>query len=407
MKKTFINSLLVLSIVLVSCSNDDMAEDPIIDPVVEVIVPEKYIFERNGSSTVSFSGQSQRIAMASELSSAMLDFENSTEVQLLNMYANENAPFSEVSLNESGKSIKSKVAASEDYFATNTVLSNEIKTALQASLSAQVNEVFPNRESVAEPGKAGQITGTGSTKVRYVNGKGLEYNQVFAKSLIGALMIDQAINNYLSDDVLDAGDNEDNNDKEVVENGKNYTTMEHKWDEAYGYVYGASQDPTNPTPTLGDDAFLNKYLGSVNSDEDFAGVADDVFNAFKLGRAAIVARDYDLRDDQAEIIQEKLSLIPAVRAVHYLMAGKASIEVDNFGGAFHEISEGYGFIYSLQFTQNPETDMPYFSHNEVEGFISKIMAGENGLWDVDPKVLGDISVQIATKFGFNVSQVTN
>ncbi|QLE02106.1 DUF4856 domain-containing protein [Galbibacter sp. BG1] len=402
MKSTLIKSLAVSTLILASCSNDD--DNMGGNETPEVTAPATYTFERGSESTVSFSGQTTRIAMAAELTGAMMDFDNISEELLLNMYTNENNPFSEASLNESTKNIKSKVAASAAYFATNTVLSNKIKADLESSLKAQVNEVAPNKEVIASKGVAGQIAATGSTKLRYVSATGLEYNQVFAKSLIGGLMLDQVLNNYLSNDVLDEGDNQANNDNDVVEEGATYTTMEHKWDEAYGYVYGASQDPANPNTTLGDDSFLNNYLGRLEADEDFQGIAADVFNAFKLGRAAIVAKNYVVRDEQADIIQEKLSLVPAVRAVHYLMGGKAAIEAEDYGSAFHELSEGYGFVYSLQFTHNPETNAPYFSNEEVEGFIAQLMEGENGLWDVSPEVLEEISVKIAAKFNFTLEQ---
>ncbi len=52
-------------------------------------------------------------------------------------------------------------------------------------------------------------------------------------------MTDQILNNYLSPAVLDAGDNVTKNDNDILADGKDYTTMEHKWDEAFGYLYGA------------------------------------------------------------------------------------------------------------------------------------------------------------------------
>ena len=39
------------------------------------------------------------------------------------------------------------------------------------------------------------------------NAGGLEYNQLVNKGLIGALMVDQMLNNYLSAAVLDEADN--------------------------------------------------------------------------------------------------------------------------------------------------------------------------------------------------------
>jgi hypothetical protein len=71
---------------------------------------------------------------------------------------------------------------------------------------------------------------------------------------------------------------------------------------------------------------LFKYLGRVDSDPDFAGIAEETFDAFKLGRAAIVAGDYDVRDEQIAILRENISEVIGIRAVYYLQAGKRALE---------------------------------------------------------------------------------
>ncbi|MEX0681141.1 MAG: DUF4856 domain-containing protein [Balneolales bacterium] len=376
-------------------------------------VPPTYEFTRNGESTVSFSGQTTRIKMGDELFLAMSDFNNTTEELLLQMYRNQADdgtdvdPFSDPGLNASDKSIKSKVAASRDYFSTNVSLSAEIKNDFETWLSGQVNDVFPNRNQLAEPGVAGQIAdGSGE---RYINAQGLEYDQMVNKSLIGALMADQMLNNYLSPAVLDEGTNREDNDAGVTVEGSNYTNMEHKWDEAYGYIYGTSEDPANPNSTIGnDDRFLNKYTGQVSEGEDFASLAEAISEAFKLGRAAIVAGKYDVRDEQAAIIQGAVSTIIAVRGVYYLQAGKRQIEAGETGSAFHSISEGFGFIYSLQFTRVPGTDQPYLAHSEVKQILNDLLGdGENGLWDVELSTLDALAEQIASQFDFTVEQAAS
>ena len=246
-----------------------------------------------------------------------------------------------------------------------------------------------------------QENGGGST--RYVNGQGLEYNQAYLKALIGALMVDQMLNNYLSTGVLDAASNVADNDGDVVASGKNYTTMEHKWDEAYGYLYGNEVNPA--APELGADDFLNKYLAKVDSDPDFNGVAQEIYDAFKLGRAAIVAKDYDLRDTQADIIREAVSKVVAVRAVHYLQAGKASLGSD-MAGAFHDLSEGYGFVYSLRFTRNTATNAPHLPVAEITAFLASLMEGD-GFWDVTGDTLDQISDRIASAYGFTKEETVN
>lgn len=386
-----------------SCSDDD--------PVIEIDNPNFYEFERNAASTVSFSGQSTRIAMGEELISALKDF-GQTATTLQEIYANETTngsdanPFSNEALNSSTKSIRSKTAASRDFFSSNTTEAATIKADFESWIDAQVNEVFPNQNQLAAPGVAGQIADGSS--VRYVNGKGLEYNQAVNKGLIGALLVDQMLNNYFSTSVLDEADNRTLNDAGTVADGKNYTTMEHKWDEAYGYLFEASSDSTDPIATLGEDSFLNKYLSRVNNDSDFAGIANDIFEAFKLGRAAIVAGDYTVRDQQAEIIKELVSKVIGVRAVYYLQAGKNALpgSGNDYGPAFHDLSEGFGFVYSLRFTRKPNSNDSYFSRSEVDTFISQLTEG-NGFWDVSASTLDEISSDIAAKFDFTVSMAAN
>lgn len=387
------------TVVFSSCDDDD--QGPMIDE------PETYEFTRDGVSTVSFSGQTTRIQMGEELNSALLNFSVTAE-QLQNMFANPDGidPFANADLNASTKSIRSKTAASADYFSANTADAAAIKADFDAWIAAQVAEVYPNENTLASTGVAGQIEDGSST--RYVNAQGLEYNQMVIKSLIGALMTDQALNNYLSPAVLDAGANVDENDNGTVVEGKDYTNMEHKWDESYGYLYGTAANPADPNATIGDDdSFLNKYIGRVENDPDFMGIADDIYAAYKLGRAAIVAGEYKVRDEQAAIIQEKVSTVIGVRAVYYLQQAKNGLETSpvNLGGVFHDLSEAYGFIYSLQFTRKPNTEVPYFTKSQVDGFISTMLGdGPNGLWDVTPATLQTLSDQIAAEFDFTVEQ---
>ncbi|MDR9419568.1 DUF4856 domain-containing protein [Gracilimonas sp.] len=406
MRLTKILLLPLLTLALISCDNGN-------DDNTEIDAPATYEFTRNGESTVSFTGQTTRIQMASELISAMMDFDNSTEELLLEMYRNETAsggdanPFENPALNEATKNIKGKVAASTYYFSSNTQLSAEIKNQFEAWISAQIDEVFPNENTLAESGQPGQIADGSST--RYVNAKGFEYNQLVGKSLIGALMADQMLNNYLSTTVLDAGTNREDNNNGTLAEGSNYTNMEHKWDEAYGYLFGTATDLANPMPTLGqDDDFLNKYLGRVDGDDDFAGIAQETFDAFKLGRAAIEAGAYDVRDEQAQIIRENISIVIAVRAVYYLESGKNGLEESSpdYGAVFHDLSEAYGFLYSLQFTRVPGSDSPYLSTEEINGMLAQLEAG-NGLWDIEPSVLGEMSETIAAQFEFTIEQAAN
>ena len=100
--------------------------------------------------------------------------------------------------------------------------------------------------------------------------------------------------------------------------------------------------------------------------------------------------------------REEVSKIIAIRAVYYLQQGKVNLGTD-YASAFHDLSEGFGFIYSLQFTREPGTDAPYFTKSEVDGFIDQLMA-DNGFWDVSTETLDQISETIAAKFSFTVTE---
>jgi hypothetical protein len=415
MKKLILSAFIASAIM--SCSSDD--DSPQLNPgqpsLPQVVAPSTYSFERNNATSVSYGGQTTRIEMADQVFSALKNT-SKTEAQLDNMYDHQEdaIDFGDPALDGTDKSVRDKTAASKDYFSSNTTDATAIKSDFDALIANQVSEVFPNWGTDAISGTAGKIQESGGGSTRYVNAKGLEYNQAFAKGTIGALMTDQMLNNYLSTAVLDAGTNIEDNDADnlyVDEDGneKNYTTMEHKWDEAYGYLFGAAPDGENPLTNIGsadglggDDNFLSKYLDRVNDDSDFAGIADDIYNAFKLGRAAIVAKNYTVRDAQAEIIREKVSQIIGVRAVYYLQTGKASLGTDN-ASAFHDLSEGYGFVYSLQFTRKPGTSEPYFTKSEVDGFISTLMSG-NGFWDITASDLDTMSDTISAEFSFTTAQ---
>lgn len=389
----------MISLMFLGCSEDND---------IEINNPSTYSFTRNGESTVDFNGQTTRILMATELINAMKDF-STNESSLVEMYSNQTLsggdadPFSDSDLNSSSKSVKSKVAASSDFFSTNTADASIIKDEIQSWISAQTTEVFPSESTLAESGVAGQIADGSS--VRYVNAQGLEYNQAVNKSLIGALMVDQICNNYLSPLVLDAGQNVSDNNQEILVDEKPYTNMEHKWDEAYGYLFGISMDVSDPLVTLGEGSFLNKYLSRVEDDSDFTGIANDIFNAFKLGRAAIVAGDYSVRDEQAEILREKIAVVIGVRAIYYLQNGKRALENGDFGGAFHDLSEGFGFVYSLRFIRIPDSTDSYFTRSEVDGYINQLLAG-NGFWDIEASTLDSISESIAEKFDFSVVEAS-
>jgi hypothetical protein len=396
LNKILLSTLIVTGLTITSCSNDDMSTP---DQTNKYAVPATYAFERNNATTVDFSGQSSRLLMLEEMGNSIkVAATNGTEVSqsaLSQMYSNTNNAFTNASLNTSGKQLKDKTAASKDYF--QLFLgggSTTEKLNVQSLFETQLNLAnLASRGATASAGVAGVYLD--GTSKRLFAGNGLEPQQVMLKGMMGAVFIDQIVNGYLSKNKLDEGTNKINNTNKVLAEGNTYTTMEHFWDEGYGYIYGV--DGTK---------FWSSYIDQVNADVDFNTVKLDIDLAFRTGRAAIVANDYVTRDAQIDIIKAKLALIPAVRAVYYLQEGKGKLTVDKGAKAFHGLSEAYSFILSLRYTNKPGTDSPYFSKVEVDAMLNSMVSGTNGLWDIDnlaPK-LDTLSEQIAARFGFTVIQ---
>lgn len=394
--KLIFSALSIVSLSIVSCSSDD---SPTGEETPNYSVPATYTFERNSTTTVDFSGQSSRLLMLEEMGNviktAATDGTQASSSVLTNMYSNTNNAFSSTVLNTSGKQLKDKTAASKDYFelylgggTTTEKLSVQAFFETQLTLAQQAS-----LGTSAAAGVAGAYLD--GTSKRLFAANGLEPQQVLLKGMMGASFMDQVVNNYLSKNKLDEGTNKINNSNKIVETGKSYTTMEHNWDEAYGYIYGV--DGTK---------FWASYISQVNADVDFNTLTADIDLAFRKGRAAIVANDYTTRDAQIDIIKAKLAMVPAVRAVYYLQEGKGKLVTDKGAKSFHALSEAYGFIISLRYTNNPATNSPYFTKSEVDAMLANMVSGTNGLWDIDTlgAKLDAISLQIATKFGFTVTQ---
>lgn len=390
------SALTIASLSIISCTNDDGTSE---EPIANYTVPATYTFERNSSTTVDFSGQSSRLLMLEEMGNVIKNAATNGTIAdktvLSNMYSNSNNPFSTTDLNTSGKQLKDKTAASKDYFELYLGGgSTSEKLSVQAFFESQLT--LAQQASLGTNAAAG-VAGAylDGTSKRLFAPNGLEPQQILLKGMMGASFMDQIVNNYLSKNKLDEGSNKTNNSNKIVETGKTYTTMEHNWDEAYGYIYGV--DGTK---------FWSSYISQVNADADFNTLTADINLAFRKGRAAIVANDYATRDAQIAIIKAKLALVPAVRAVFYLQEGKGKLVTDKGAKAFHALSEAYGFIISLRYTNNPATNAPYFTKSEVDTMLANMVSGTNGLWDIDTlgAKLDAMSTQIAVKFGFTVAQ---
>ena len=377
-----ITLLITTILILVSCEDDENN-----DHEHNLKVPETYFFERNGMSSVSYTGQTTRLNQSDELYSALND--NSFTLSDLNkMFQGENgssAGFSDEKLNGISKIIGSKTSAS-------SLRGNALTKAQFVQLLTDYTEkIIPNWAADASIGNAGQYG-----KYHFTE-NGHEIDQLFFKGLIGAFCLDQIINNYIHPDQLDSSTKVEDNNNEILSGDKNYTDMEHKWDEGFGYLYGQVNDVTLnfglPDSEESSGNLLMKYF--IKADENYhPGIAEKVYKAFKRGRAAIVAKNYIEREAQAKIIKQELSKVIGQYAVHYLESAYTKISSgSDRRESFHGLSEGYGFVLSLQFTNNGE-DEPYFTKEEVDTFLGQL----NNFYTIEPSVILNMHDDIKSRF---------
>ena len=302
MKKIFyLSFIFATSLFITSCDKDDDHDhDDHNHNNNTVVAPDTYSFERGGISTVSYSGQTCRLQMAKDIYDALNSSGEYTVDQVLEMF-NDGTGF--LYAYDCGKNVGGKTAASPSASVT-------VKPMFDEMIVEYFETVEPNFTNTASLGFPGQIT-TSSGSTYQVNGLGLEIDQAFIKGLMGAMVVDQMTNNYLTASKLDGDGN--TNDATGLAAGE-YTSMEHYWDEGYGYLYGYNNmhvggtDDNSTGIAVGTGVLLNKYLKKIN-DSNEPGIANVIYDAFKLGRAAIVAGDYIIRDEQAQIVSENVLVV--------------------------------------------------------------------------------------------------
>ncbi|MFK8036832.1 MAG: DUF4856 domain-containing protein [Crocinitomicaceae bacterium] len=305
-------------------------------------VPSKYSFERDGKSTVSFSGQTQRLEMLSEITSYLKSANTpgtSVDAQTLkDMYANNGYAWTDtdgLELTGSSKQLKSKTAYG--------IAGGSPDASIQAMFENYMDEIATISASsvsgteTGAPGVSGVWPNDGVKGPYLMNGNGMEHTQLIEKGLMCAVFMSQMTVNYLG------AINQDDNELAVDEAaGKYYTKMEHHWDEAFGYFTSAIDFPTNGT-----DRFWGKY---ASGRQDVIQSGTKIMDAFLEGRTAIVNKDYPLRDAQVLIINDEIERVSAGTAIHYLNEAKANIT--NNTARNHVLSEAYAFLNGLKYGYN-------------------------------------------------------
>lgn len=356
---------------LVSCSNDDdtpPAENPNLYDV-----PQDYTFvDADGISTVSYQGQVDRLNQLSQIST-LLKTGNTAGVQvnsqaLLDMFANANGNGNGNFDFNSTKQLKNKCGAS---FADAAEIQAYYENWMETIGEISATTVAGNND--ASNGVAGTIESAGSGPY-LLTAEGFEPTQMIEKGLMGAVFYNQITGVYLSDEKI--GNAVDNTN--LVE-GKNYTTMEHHWDEAFGYFVA---DPT--FPQSGTDRFWGKYTDSV---DEHLGSNTILMDAFLRGRAAITNKDMATKDAMKAIIIAEMERVVAATAVHYF--NSANADFANNAKRNHALSECYAFLNCLRY--NPNATITATQINELQALIgdnlyevttSNLTMGRNDLSDI-------------------------
>ncbi len=329
-----IHSYLLISatVLISSCKKDDTTTPSTPAATTPTYtVPSTYTFtDSSGASTVSFSGQTQRLAMLSEMVGYMKTTNTAgTAISadtLKKMYNNGGYVWADagaLGLFGSSKQLKSKTAGGD--------------AGVQATFEAYMDSIAKHSMgSVNITTHAYDSAGvwTNGTKSYLQASSGLEYGQLIEKGLMCAVFLNQMTNNYL------AGIKNDDNTTVVA--GKTYTQMQHHWDEAYGYL---TSEITYPA--AGTDRFWGKY---VNGREAVLGSATTLSEAFRKGRAAIDNNDTTTRNAQIVIINDAMEKVCAGTAIHYLNGAKADVSDATLKN--HQLSEAIAFLNGLRYGDN-------------------------------------------------------
>ena len=129
------------------------------------------------------------------------------------------------------------------------------------------------------------IGGNVSVDVSYIDGEGRDFAQLIQKFMLGAVTFSQGTADYLKTDFSSGHDRD--------KGTKDYSTAEHKWDEAFGY-FGAAQDYDSYT-----DAEIKSKTAFFKDSDGVAGIdiraeinqANSV-NCAKRDEGATVTTDY-------------------------------------------------------------------------------------------------------------------
>jgi hypothetical protein len=413
----------------------------------EVTTPTQYVFESKlapGQSSVSYSGQVFRHVLIEEMkryvgglnaaidqSSALADEEGEVVAALDFYYRFDSAAYGDEPLQLStepatkqrtfndisvDKDLRSKVAG-QDPSTDHVSWSESFVGWSDASLAAHggaitspdgfITAIFETIEAnaIAHANGVSRRGPGGEVLPIFVTDRGVDLQQLLQKFLTMSVTFHQGTDDYLDSDIEGKGLRSDNTQNE---RGEAYTTLEHAWDEGFGYFgaafnYGDYTDEelaakggrpayaSGYHDANGDGAIdlLSEYTfglaaNAAKRDLDSQAATDlsgEAFRAFVKGRAiiaqaagrALSADEMTDLEAQRDIIVLAWERAAAATVVHYINDSIRGI--DRFGAADHDLlsyikgwSELKGFALGLQFNpRSPLTDADFMAFHQRIG----------------------------------------
>ncbi len=380
MKTKNIFKLIILSaiIVLSSCSSDKNTPEPI---ACVVDAPLTYSFEHEGENTVSYSGQANRLAVAKQVYDALNGDVAMDRATIDAIIDNDNSKL----FTKTAENVENSNSRGNATFSRSNLIDD---------LNSIIDTWCANSSTFADPNSIASAGNAGYYGSYQLDARGWESDQQYAKMLIGALCLEQVAWDYLTK----MGDCSDGNTwcTDNEDRSSTYTQREHYYDEAFGYVYGL--DDNDLDADINNGLLLGKYLNKHYTGNNYSGVdyRQRVYDAFKMGRQAVVDNCNEELERQIEIINSSLSKVVAWHAQDYLTSAASAIGTADF---HHDVSEAWGFVYSLQFMK--VNSMTVFSHSQVMGMLNTLDAGANGAWDLDAATLNSMASDINNMVTFD------
>jgi hypothetical protein len=332
--------------------------------------PSTYVFkDADGNSTVSYSGQTDRL--------------NQLEEMTIYMKSSTSAAISSSVIRDMFYNTADNGAGNFSFSSTKQ-LANKCFTADTAQFVSWFDSLANasiSFDSTASSGQAGVLSSGSDTYLFDANG--IEYTQLIEKSLMGAIFMYQATQIYFGSDKMDV----DNSSAVNTADSMYYTSMEHHWDEAFGY-FGVPVDFPNNTNGI---RFWGKYCNSRNAE---LGSNTIMMNSFLIGRTAISNNDLPTRDAQITEIREMWEKVCAAQAVAYLQGAKDNFGTDN-AKYLHELSEAYAFIKCLTYAP---LETRIISYPQIQELLDSTIG--NDFWAVTQLDLTNAISDLNIIYGF-------